>query len=95
LPRQALRAEGLQPEDLHRAEPLRLAACLERILQPLAAQAAEAAHRQARNPALAPVRGLAAQADALHRVLRRRGYPVLLTQVEVMPLRQLWRAWRA
>jgi phytoene synthase len=95
LPRQLLEACGLSPEDLHRAAAAPLHQALELTLGPLADQAAAAARVARRIPALGPARRLAAQADALHRALRRRGYPVLAARIELTPLRLLWRAWRA
>lgn len=94
-PRQSLEKAQLHTAGLHEAEPARLAAALDEALTPFADRIGALPPASSRLRALAPARRLAAQAGALHRELRRRGFPVLRQRVELTPLRLLWLSWRA
>lgn len=69
-----------------------LAACCDALLAPLHDAAAPLLRGRHRH--LAPARRWASQARALHRLLRREGYPVRDQLLDITPLARLWTAWR-
>ena len=88
--RVGLRPEQLPPDARHDThDRARRSARFEALL---AQFAAPATLREARLPETA--RRLTALASALHRKLRRRGYPVFDTLVDRPPIGHLWTAWR-
>lgn len=81
--------EDLRPPALSPLTPVQRAARCDRLLALLGVTAESASQAL---PDLA--RRLTAMAAAMHRKIRRKGYPVAETVIDRAPIAQLWTAWR-